>query len=111
MNVWQQLLNYAVQILGAVAAVVIPYLISKYVKNKQLADALDAALERGVGLAEQAAANKLKANQPPITPQGKLEMAVQFTLDEMKQYGWDETAKEKLVTYIEAKLGSKKLGG
>lgn len=66
--------------------------------------AIDTAIHKGVGLAEEWAHQKLKAKET-VDGAAKMDKAISLVEAEIKEMGLDAMGKERLQKLIEAKLG------
>ena len=106
-----QALTYALEVTAAVLMLAVAWVTTKvsgYIKRKTGIEVEAMIAEwaaKGVDYAEEQASKKLKESGEKLRGNDKLETAVGFVLGLARENNLDNVAREKIVGYVEAKLG------
>jgi len=106
---WEALVQFGLQIILAVVAVVLPVLVGALLRRYNIqvqAQQYEAAVSTAVSAVEQLANAKLHAGQPPDAGAEKMKKAIEIANSLIQEFKLKELATDKLTHLIEAKLGA-----
>lgn len=111
-NLWVQILYFFLSILGTIiSAAIIPFialLLKKWKIDVKSSDErmLQGSIDRGVSFTEQLARNHLRKHGVRLSGSAKMDMAIDFVLEEIDRIGLKKIAGDKIKALIESKLDS-----
>jgi len=73
------------------------------VSTRQI-ELLNQAITDGIALAQEQAHKRLKLDEPPLTSDGKLDIAVKFVVEALRQSNGPQIARDYIIKLIEARL-------